>query len=290
MKTSEGYISGKATLLVAGEFNRGDVTSSRAVGQTFTPTEAQADAINAGWQRVIDRNPSAFPGPLVAIPHYEVTDGKLELSWATSDFREWAGAGYMNDLVARGYDGTPNAVSTNTVFLTSDDKMVIGKKTEGDAMGSLVTFGGMGHPERDLDENGNYDPFKNAERKALDELGLNPKFTLKGLAYQAIDLRDSHEQTTPPANDDLGRCGPVALFVARTALTAAEVADRHAQAPDTDGELIIVDQNRTPESIAKEYKAVWTAESALNVRVAQEKNTNRRLLVPPQRVRQAMAA
>lgn len=152
-------------------------------------------------------------------------EGKLHIAIGGTDFKHYAGSRDVASLRRYGYAGIANPLSTDVAIITADNKLVLGKKTNGDAAGSLVTFGGYSHPEKDIVD-GKFDIFRTAEREIEEELGITQDEIAQeecfGLTYQYINM-----------------CSVVAMIGMRLTLTADEVKQHKGK--EKEGELIFVD-------------------------------------------------
>ncbi|MBA3723867.1 MAG: NUDIX domain-containing protein [Candidatus Levybacteria bacterium] len=199
-------------LLISGQFATGDVTV-HTTGQEFQPTDTLQAKIDKDWAPNAAKG--AFPGPLVRLDSFGLDqDGKLNLTFGTTNFKDYVGSRDFPSLAENGYDGIANPISTSAVVLTSDGKLLVGVKQMGDTIGAIDGIGGYLHPERDINpETGEIDPFFAAAREIREETGIKEDElqdgTLLGLSYEIAGL-----------------CHPVLSFLYRTDLSSEEIMTR----------------------------------------------------------------
>lgn len=235
-KESPKEVGNMAKVLVMGTFGPDDITiemTDRRIdrGQQLEQKikEEWASRAAKGW----------FPGPLVRLEKFNLSmDGKLSLILGETDFKEYIGSRDLESLRRFGYEGIANPLSTSSVLVTSDQKIIVIQKLRGDASGSIDVLGGYVHPEKDIDPTvGKLSLFKAAKREIAEEAGVKEgeisELWCLGLSYEYANL-----------------CHPVASFVAKTSLSSIEIKKRHQMG---EVEVIVVEPERLAQSENEEY-------------------------------------
>lgn len=230
-------VENKAKVLVIGTFGPDDIAIETTDRRIVCGQELEQKIENE-WAPKADKG--WFAGPLVRLEEFDLsTDGKLSLILGRTDFKEYIGLRDLKSLRRFGYEGLANPLSTSSVLVTSDQKIIVIQKLRGDASGSIDVLGGYVHPEKDIDPTTKeLSIFKAAKREITEESGVEENEISQvwclGLSYEYADL-----------------CHPVVSFVAQTSLSSEEIKRRQT----SEVEIIVVEPERVSKSESTEYVA-----------------------------------
>lgn len=166
-------------ILIEGTFKPDQIiTSYNPVGVDY-PTYMR-QSIEAEWERLISRNPNAFPGPMIRLDTIGVSDGHLVLGVGETNYKDYLGtlALILNDKSRKGLEYFAHPLAAT---------MVVHSKTMFDGRGgilfsqrsqSLAQHPGelefpSGNVEKgDIDQRGYINPVITALRETEEEQGI----------------------------------------------------------------------------------------------------------------------
>ncbi len=213
-------------------------------------------------------NPKWFPGPLVRLESFSLEEGKLYLVVGKTNFKEYVGSRDLASLRKFGVGALSNPVSTSVAVITSDVKMIVADRSEGDAVGSLDVAGGYINPQNDfVVEKNTIDVFHAALREVGEEVFIGKRsITEEELEQTKASITDivclgmSYEYA--------GLCHPVLSFAAKTNLTSHQMNERIERTnmlPDHEIKVLVVEPVRLTNNGTFEYVMELLAKRYKNV-------------------------
>lgn len=202
-------------LLVLGPFDRNHIDITMTT-ERRPPHPVVDDLIDHAWEarlaQAAARGQRLFPGPMCALRTWSVADGRLQLRFGLTDYREFVGTNVANPDVGErfGEEQLANGTGVCSVLETSDGRLILQRRSDTvfEHPGMLHFCGGALDP---IHQAGRpvADPFAVMQREFDEELGLRSdalgEMRLLGLARDGATLK------------------PDVMLHTRTALTAADV-------------------------------------------------------------------
>lgn len=117
-----------------------------------------------------------FNGPLVRLVSADVQSGTLVLDTCPTDYIRFMGTNMLNPHLAEGYgwQAFSNPIGTSALAITTDDYLILGRRSEQVAShrGCVHTFGGAIEPD-DRNPHGEIDVYGGIRRELEEELFLD---------------------------------------------------------------------------------------------------------------------
>lgn len=238
-----------AKMLVIGDFGPDDL--EMVITYQKMPENLKLSAkIQKDWEPM--EKLGRFPGPLVRLMSLGLTDrNRLKVVLGETDYQEYVGSRDFYSLEIFSLENISNPLSVSAVLITSDKKLVFGRKVWGDAQGSIDAFGGYIHPQRDLNpDTGNIDLFKAALREVAEETPVSKdkitQMRLLGISYQYSSYDNQNRKYQ-------GLAHPVAHLVMKTYLSSEEIWKLVREQDVDEMKIIISDPKEVPEVLLQNH-------------------------------------
>lgn len=232
-----------AKVLVMGDFGPDDLEVTMT-NQAIPKNPELLLKIERDWEPM--EKLGRFPGLLVRLRSLDLTgDKRLSLVFGGTNYREYAGSRDFYSFENFGLENISNPLSVSSVLITSDKKLVFGRKVWGDAQGSIDAFGGYIHPQKDLNQDtGSIDVFRAALREVEEETPV-PKDKITQMRLLGISYQYSSYDNQERKYEGLGH--PVAHFVMETYLSSEEISELVKEQDVNEMKIIILD----PKELSK---------------------------------------
>ena len=153
-------------------------------------TQEQNQLIEEIWKNVTKENPYIYNGDLVGIKQHQTAQNRLEVQVCKSTYKEFIGTRDSFYVKKFGMKNIANPLSVCALIITSDDKIVLGKRSKFVDLSKLkLTIpSGWIDPSKDLKFN-KIDAFEVIKRETGEELGIyQNELTLKclGLVFNRM--------------------------------------------------------------------------------------------------------
>lgn len=165
-------------LLVLGPFAREDVECTMSTAPMSRNAETNA-LIDAAWSDRLaaakNRGQSLFPGPMCRFQGWAIDEGRLEIEFGLTDYREFVGTNIVNPGIQTRFGEAflANGAGVCSVLVTSDNMIIIQRRSQTvfEHPGMLNFCGGSLNPV--VGEDGYHaDPFAVMTTEFEEELGI----------------------------------------------------------------------------------------------------------------------
>jgi 8-oxo-dGTP pyrophosphatase MutT (NUDIX family) len=161
----------KTCILIEGNYKLNDIYfSHRHSGLLFNWEEKLQ--IENEWNKIKKNKPSLYNGQLFHVESYVLKGSKILLWTCRSNFKEYIGTHKDNSKRLLDQSKAVRPISVGTVIITSDNKFVIGLRSDTyDYEGFYTLIAGFMDPTKDI-INSRPDPFHALKRELMEEIGI----------------------------------------------------------------------------------------------------------------------
>ena len=243
------------SIICQGKFAKDNFIINYKRKRILQSNEAQI-LIESKWSNFLASNPQSFDGPLFRVDKYNILKceneiNQIELYLSDTDYKEFVGTRDSDFHASFGQDKIAFPLSVGSILVTSDNKLVFGKRSSDiDAEKNTISVvAGYLDPRKDfvrttyLDSDGwKIDIFCGIQREILEETGIEPVNIVDLFCMGLIDNKQYRQMNIP--------------FYASLNISAKEITKMREKLTDTEfSGLLFIENNKRSISRLKEMSA-----------------------------------
>ena len=193
-------------ILTQGKFYSYDIMIFYNHNSRIIQSLERLEFIESKWREFTSNNPKTFNGRLFRVDDYNILSSKnnlIELQLGNTDYKEFIGTQDPEFINRFGKKYTANPLSTGTVLVTQDNKIILGKRSSSGTdtgKNKISVIGGYLDPTKDLVNHNNtvVDTFHGIKREIFEETGIDDDKDIVDLACIGLFNNKEYNQINLP--------------------------------------------------------------------------------------------